>query len=379
MAVNNRIFYACQAVGLRKMGQATSVAPTIAHGVQSVGITTNFNLEQAFELGQIQIYENIEGLPDVEVTLEKVLDGYPLLFHLATAGAEAAGLVGRSKARADLHLGIFSDANDSIGDDADGKPDVEVYCSGMYAGSVSYTIPIDGNATESLTLTGNNKEWQVGSARIMDVPAGDGFGSDAPKAFTDISGGVQRRENVRLDWSYLPASIHGVNASSKGNGWNSTTNSPLAHLQSISISTDFARDDLLELGRKTPYFRAPGFPIEVTCEIECYAVSGDFISAYEEGDPTFFTTSSTSSGDNTSEEKIVISLQDSTAFDLGTKNRLSSVSYGGGDATGGNVSLTYSYSNFNVLNVLHQQDPWLSAGVSDYSPAQSGYMYQRGV
>jgi len=58
---------------------------------------------------------------------------------------------------------------------------------------------------------------------------------------------------------------------------------------------------------------------------------------------------------------------------------LSSVSYGGGDATGGNVSLTYSYSNFNVLNVLHQQDPWLSAGVSDYSPAQSGYMYQRGV
>ena len=84
MAANNRIFYACQLVGLSEMGTVPTdlhSKSTAAHGVQSVGITTNFNLEQAFELGQIQIYENIEGLPDVEVTLEKVLDGYPLLYH----------------------------------------------------------------------------------------------------------------------------------------------------------------------------------------------------------------------------------------------------------------------------------------------------------
>ena len=89
---------------------------TAAHGVQSVGITTNFNLEQAFELGQIQIYENIEGLPDVEVTLEKVLDGYPLLYHLATPNPESVGLVGRGKARADVALGIYSDGVDSVTD-----------------------------------------------------------------------------------------------------------------------------------------------------------------------------------------------------------------------------------------------------------------------
>ena len=46
----------------------------------------HFNLEQAFELGQIQIYENIEGLHEVEVTMEKVLDGYPLLYTSVTAG-----------------------------------------------------------------------------------------------------------------------------------------------------------------------------------------------------------------------------------------------------------------------------------------------------
>ena len=109
---NNRIFYACQMVGISTMGDDTSSSIREAHGVQSIGITTNFNLEQAFELGQIQIYENIEGLPDVEVTMEKVIDGYPLLYHLATSGAANSSLTARSNARTDIRLGIYSDDED---------------------------------------------------------------------------------------------------------------------------------------------------------------------------------------------------------------------------------------------------------------------------
>ena len=81
MSDNKRIFYACQAVAISNEGDDSLAAGDMVHGVQSVGITTNFNLEQAFELGQIEIYENIEGTPDIEVTLEKVLDGYPLIYH----------------------------------------------------------------------------------------------------------------------------------------------------------------------------------------------------------------------------------------------------------------------------------------------------------
>ena len=40
-----------------------------------------------------------------------------------------------------------------------------------------------------------------------------------------------------------------------------------------------------------------------------------------------------------------------TILDLGVKNKLSSVSYSGGDTGGGNVTVSYSYSNFNVLTV----------------------------
>ena len=77
----NRIYFANQQVAFRKDGDITWIA---AHGVQSVAVTTTFNLEQAFELGQLAIYENIEGVPDIEITMSKVLDGYPLLYHLAT-------------------------------------------------------------------------------------------------------------------------------------------------------------------------------------------------------------------------------------------------------------------------------------------------------
>jgi hypothetical protein len=385
-AANYRIFYACQMVGLHKMGTDT-VNPsshtdglTLAHGVQSVGITTNFNLEQAFELGQIQIYENIEGLPDVEVTLEKVLDGYALLYHLATPSPESVGMVGRGKERTDVGLGIFSDAVDSVTDGSQAKPPVEVFCSGMYMGNLSYTIPVDGNCTESITLTGNEKQWITTDNLKHMTSNGSSFGgatTDEPLALTQSSGGIQRRENVLLSSSIMPQALFGVDSAGFGNAYNLDTGAPPSHpsgtprvhIQNISVSTDFSREDILELGRRVPYYKSPGFPIEVTCEIEAIAISGDFVNAYEGGDPSYV--GSKNEGNNTAEEQIIIRLADSTVFDLGTKNRLSSVSYGGGDAGGGNVSISYSYTNFNDLEVLHRQDPARILG-NVYTAAQSG-------
>jgi len=405
---NNRIFYACQAVALRPMGaDAAQSNFKIAHGVQSVGITTNFNLEQAFELGQIQIYENIEGLPDVECTLEKVLDGYPLLYHLASQEAESAGLVGRSKPRTDVALAIYSDGQDSV-NDAQLKPATTVFMSGMYMNSVSYTVPVDGNATESITLVGNHKEWikfgdgDEGKKSINRAnntgPAGFGtYGtapkagsSDYPMAYEGGSGGVQRRENVLLKYSILPFSLFGnltgtiiggteQTISDTGNAWNDTDKVPTLHLQNFSVSTDFGREDIMELGRKAPYHRAPNFPIEVTTELESMAVSGDFVGAYEFGDPDLWSTNA--SGDSTSEEYILITLKGGIVFDMGASNRLSSVSYGGGDAAGGNATISYSYTNFNELTVMHSGDPanrWpldsSVGGTMNYSPDQSGIL-----
>lgn len=351
MSTNDRIFYACQGVALTNHGDTSVVAGDMVRGLQSVGMTTNFNLEQAFELGQIEIYENIEGTPDVEVTMEKVLDGHALIYHMASSGVvgtSASGLVARSKARTDMRLGIFSDANNSLkgATDNSGKAEVEVYCSGMYISSISYTIPTDGSATESVTLVGNNKQWLTGAnVKILDAALNDFDGLDSPDMGVDgaASGGVSQREDVLLSGCILPNSIKGISGSGYGNA------GATVHLQSLSISTDFSREEILELGRKTPYARPANFPIEVSCEIEAITSSGDFVSAYEFGDTSLYTT--VDSGNNTKNELIFLFLRQGYGWDLGSKNRLSSVSYGGGDAGGGNVTCTYSYTNFNDLDV----------------------------
>ena len=359
MSDNQRIIYSCQAV---------AIDGVLCHGVQSIGITTNFNLEQVFELGQLSIYENIEGIPDVEVTLEKVIDGYPLLYLMATTGvtgSSASGLVARSKQQANLTLGIFGEeyGNIDVALDNSGNSEVEVLCSGMYVSSVSYTLGADGNFTESLTLVGNNKQWlsnptvgQTPAVTITDEKASGINGNDSPWSLVAGSGGIQRREDFRMKYSILPVGIRGVNGSGIGNGLKPVSEGqPVGasgnsvHLQSVSISTDFSREDILELGRKNPFFRPAGFPIEVTCEIEAVTSSGDFINAFEDGDPALYNTSA--SGNNTQEENIFFALRGGMSFDLGRKNRLQSISYGGGDATGGNVTCSYSYSNFNDLDV----------------------------
>lgn len=355
MSDNSRIFYAGQSVAITNHGDDTLTTGDMVHGAQSVGSTVSFNPEQAFELSQIEIFENIEGTPDVEVTLEKVLDGYPLMYHMATTGVtgtNASGIVARSKERCDVRIGIFDEAENNVaagGVDAE----VEIYCSGMYVGSVSYNIPVEGSSTESLTLVGNNKNWLTGAnVKTTAAAVADFDGEDSPLALGVAgapSGGVQRREDVMVADCVLPVSIKGVVGSGVGNGHSGGAN--LVHIQSVAISTDFSREDVLELGNKNPYYRPAGFPVEVTCDIEAISTSGHFVSAYDAGDPTLFTTAS--SGNNTQEENIFIKLRAEMGFDLGTKNRLTSATYGGGDAGGGNVSTRYSYSNFNSLDVQH--------------------------
>jgi len=401
---NARIFYACQAVALEPLNAITSngvttlqsVGPTnskaksssnlqILHGVQSVGINTTFNLEQVFELGQIHIYENIEGVPDIEVTLEKVLDGYPLMYHVASTavqndssltGTAKAALVARTKQRCNAILGIYSDTVSHIGDGNTAAGDtVEVLMSGMYISSIGYTIPVDGNATESLTLVGNHKQWNMSPSKFTQALArqltsGSLFtGQDGPGNFeggNTFRGGVQRRENVALNRSTLPTSINGITTQGVGNGWSAGMNPvgvPKVHIQNINISCDLNRESVQELGRKAPYTRYANFPVEVTCEIETISSSGDFVPALEEGiksgtiNGNSYALGSENYGNNTANETIVIKLHDGTVLDLGTKNRLSSVNYTGGDAGGGNVTTTYSYSTYNALSVYHPNDP----------------------
>ena len=363
---NNRIFYAIQALGFAEhdvlcpldsgalhAGSGTHPSGFVtAHGVQSVGLNTTFNLEQVFELGQLELYENIEGIPDIELTAQKVLDGYPLLYHLATPGATSATLVGRSNERCYAALNIYPDTFDN----ASGTPLQSVGMSGMYVSSLSYTLNVEGSSTEDVTMVGNNKEWVATGLDHFTPSSFDG--SDAPLSLA-LSGGVAQRENILMgtgvsmdsaglitgvSGSLWPTEIDGID----GDGWNQESDgSYLAHLQTVTVSTDLGREELFELGRRSPYHRFVSFPTEVTCAIDTTSSEGDLIDAL--ADPV--------GGSNLTDQKIFIWVEEGTRLNLGTKNKLASVTYGGGDAGGGNVVVSYNYSNFNSLKVTHVQDP----------------------
>src|SRR6056300_1426278 len=157
-AQNNRVYYAVHAVGLAQAGTSGYKA---ASGVQNVGINTTFNLEQIFQLGQLSDYEQVENSPDVEVTLEKVLDGAPLIQHLATPTATSPTLAGRyNNNKSNIIINYYDDTNDN----ASGDPKSQVLCSGMYVSAITMTLPVDGNFTEAVTFVGNNKLWATGTS-----------------------------------------------------------------------------------------------------------------------------------------------------------------------------------------------------------------------
>lgn len=400
---NRRIFYANQLVAITESGDKTIQEQDLLHGVQEVGISTNFSNQPYFELGQLAIYEDVEQLPDVEVTLSKTFDNKPFIWHMATRESAANGtivatptLIGRSNQRCNLLLGIYPDSTDFV----NGTPPSMVVCSGLFPSSLQYSFPVGGQFTESVTLVGNNKLWR-GDSKIVNVGdlananswtwsvGSSAFSGDVPNASYNIAmesttyylTGIGSRQHLNFnqvnaasvitglgivgamdvngmcadyDRTILPPDVDGISSSgtnNKSDGGNFD-----AHVQNITISTNLGRENLNELGRRGPYHKYVTFPIEVTCGIEIIATSGDFISATENG--ILNTSSSTCAvGGNLRNRTIRIATCHNEVFYLGTKNRLTSVQYGGGSTDGGNATITYNFRNYNTLTILAVHDP----------------------
>ena len=377
MAKNKRIYYAAQQVGIKADGDSGQF--TAIHGVQSVSMTTNFNLNQVFELGQLEIYENIEDIPDVEISLTKVLDGYPLIYHLATMGATTTSptLAGRSNSKCLFGLAIFSDTADA----AEGTPNNVVQCSGMFVNSVTYNFPADDNFTEEVTLVGNDKVWAntLGYGDplgTLPTPSFDGKFSSTVDDGPQGAGGVNRRENFVFDSTLdpyctkLPPEVVGIGL----DGYNvkDVNGEYGAHINSITASVDMGRETIDELGRFAPYHRFLTFPTEVTCEIEVTSISGDMVSATEAGIYTTETDQCAIVG-NLKNRTIRLATCEGTLIYLGAKNKLQSVNYGGGDTGGGNATVTYTYSNFNSFTVTHSGDPHENGNAWWRNAESSGY------
>lgn len=362
MAANRRIFYAGEAMGFAPNSTTTY---TPVHGGQQVGINTNYTLQNVQELGQIALYQLIEMIPEIEITAEKVLDGYPLMYHLATQGTIDGSLVGRSNQQTMFAVSVFGDTQSA----ASGTPTSQIECSGMFWSQSSFNFSTDRPFTESLSLVGNTKTSK--SSAYTFTPSFTN--TDAPLAMAG-SGGVQIRQDMifypilgsgyagtlerstALDingqlnafLTILPADLPGI-SSSGTNDISASTGDFGCHIQSASVSVSAGRDSILELGRKFPYFRFMNFPVQVTSEFSIIATNLDTNNATEAGID--------GQGNNVINRTIKLRSKDGTWIDLGTQNKLQSVSFGGGNADGGNATLSYSYITYDAYLIAHPMDP----------------------
>lgn len=286
---------------------------TVLMGAQTASVGTAFNLDPVNHLGQLEPYENIEGIPDIEVGIERVLDGTTMAWDLVT-DPNYSTLKGRTADyKCDVAITIYPDTQES----ATGTHDSVVFCSGMYVSAVTYTLPVDGNFTESVTLVGNDKTWLMSSNQ---VPSGHFPTADAYDA-TVIGAGVQRTEDFDVASCTLPTDLPSDD-----------------HIQSITVSADIGREEIYELGSKRPYYRAVTFPLTVTTAFETVTSEGEKVEAL-------------STVSNLTDQTIILALLDGTIFNMGTKNKIASVDQGGADAGGGSESVTISYENSNSLTI----------------------------
>jgi hypothetical protein len=352
MADNKRLYYATYGAGIARNSTSLSTGWIPVSGLQSVGINTTFNMDEVFQLGQLDVFDNPENMPQIECTMEQVLCGSTLLPMLATQGATTGTLVGRfSNETCNIAVGFWSDTTDIIGTGTgyNTAPSGTCIMSGMYVSSITVNMPVDGNMTNSVSFVGNNKLWVYGTGTAGQGPATGyypvGFGAS-------IDGtGVRRRFSFNPTGSILPRSVAGVrpiaafNATLPASGQCATGEDGgyLPRIQSIQITTDFGRPEIFQLGKRSPYCRYIDFPVEVKTTIEIIDRGGDKIQALD-------------SQTNLTNEPIIIGLDDNTIFDLGLKNKLTSISNSGGDTGKGNRTTTYNYTNYNSLYIRDQKD-----------------------
>jgi hypothetical protein len=314
-------------------------------GIQSVGFATSVAFEPMFQMGQTEVYGRMESQsPEVEATISKAIDGSQPLYTTLMGGQTPANNklpVELSDNEVELELLVYSESVPY----ASGTPQSVVYCSGMYVSNVTINLPLDGVATEEITLVGDTKQWTT-NRKSDEIGAS---ANDRGWIGSGIARASYQRWKVDTTNSTLPSGVSG---------------SPL---QSVSVTMAMGRESIQELGTRGKYCRYATFPFEVTSEFEVIAGKYDSATATVDSAYNFENNFSQSCSPTIeggfSNQRISIAVcgngnpddnetgTGTLTIDLGDKNKITSVNHSGGDTGGGNVTLTYSFQNYNFFKL----------------------------
>lgn len=285
--MGNRIFYACHAV---------SVDNTPVKGAQSVGITTTFDLEPVFQLGQVKPVEIMNLAPSVELTVTRAITN--------SSGTIWNGdfITNVGSANKTVCVGIGDDTAPLLNANT-----ASIYCTGAGISGATYNFPVDGIFTEEITFVANDKQLGGCSVSVSE----------------DTTSLTKTRQHY--------------------NGGAPSLVTSAGNLTNISISTSVGRENLLKLGQFKPFHNYANLPAEVTVEFEVSATSVD--------GAVFGTTAACASPTGGAYTKQDISLNMCGKTFLMENCKLSNVSYGGGDTGGGNATITFTYTTYNNLTI----------------------------
>ncbi len=398
----SRTYYASQAVGLYpkgflgisqdwsdfgaySAGYGSANMETLS-GVQSVGFSSSVEFEQVFELGHLQIFENIEGSPTCEMTIERILGlGVTSLFQKFIGSTETSPTtaetrnygVNMSNFASDrgcsARLSVHGDGNVMTSTSTLGGNMIYGFQIDGFTSNYSISAQTDGAVTESLGIAGVN---------LTHIPSGAANFDKQVTLTTSSPKGTFRRQDCSFSFQELKNGALNVDAGKGVKYYN--------RVQSASINIDVGREDLLEMGRKGPYIRYASFPVEVTCDVEYNvdrgvntdpAVGGRFQDGVSNAKQQMTTIDSDSNCQLNPTEGYVVSVygnrrhaptgcddvNDVTPGD-GKPNeyggtmyyfmaaisgaKLQSQSWSGGDTGGGVVTISESYTAFNAARIV---------------------------
>lgn len=382
----SRIYYATQQIAISP-NDTVDYEPV--KGGQTLSLSQDFPSQEIFQLGKLAIYAQLEDLPNMDVSLTKVLDGCPLAYLLATRRADYPTLISRTQHQCKVALSIF----DVDAEGANGTPLCTAELTGCDVNNLSYTFTNQGAFEESVGFISNdiivsNDDTILNPDAITrrdNISVTGLFTGDVLDPCSIIN---QRQHFIWAydggagldsagfmddpDASILPRDIEGIT--------DSGTNEPSGDIytvdvESISVSATLSRESLTSLGTLAPSLRYLSVPIEVTTEIQFRAKNRPFISATAIGILNTGEDQCSEGGYNLSDQSIRIAVCDGTRIYLGEHNRVQSNNVSGGDTSGGNVVVSRTYRTFNDFTVMHENDIADNAATwwtnrSDYLTAQ---------
>lgn len=396
--VNDRVFWACEAVFIRSRNSTTSGGTDspngdFLYGVQSIGIDYNHEATALQDTGRFQRRYVTFGKPNFTINIERVITGNhrrnnedgtttllsggesDFFYQSASPSYEAGHLLHENNIGAcglstglrnyDITLVYASDDVEPAGGLAAANIRQATIYRCCLLTSISYSLDISGQLTETLSFTTHFAENTATTGYTFSIPNDDSDGDDVDDFRT---GSSLKRKDFDFEYTELPEQVKRMFKLG-----NEVDEIEVYGIQSFDITLDIPYSDPMDVGKwrgsvddiaEQNLFRQVELPIAVSASFTGIARS-QYRNGIYGGSQVWNITDQNFSGMDGLEtggiekyytdEPLNIVLgkdedQDETndkfwQIDLGNRNYLTDISFSGGDTGGSNVEATLSFQN----------------------------------